>query len=80
MANYPNHHLIIGGYFSTWAFNLVMSEVLREFNKLYKESIFFLNKIMLFLITLGLMALGYLVTVIALIYTEYLQNKQRNHE
>ena len=37
MANYPNHHLIIGGYFSTWAFNLVMSEVLREFNKLYKE-------------------------------------------
>ena len=37
MANYPNHHLIIGGYFSTWAFNLVMSEVLREFDKLYKE-------------------------------------------
>ena len=32
MNNYNNHHLIIGGYFSTWAFNLVMSFVLREFD------------------------------------------------
>lgn len=30
MQNYPNGHLIIGGYFSTWAFNLVMSFVLRD--------------------------------------------------
>ena len=30
MSNYPNDHLIIGGYFSTWAFNLVMSFVIRD--------------------------------------------------
>lgn len=30
MSNYPNDHLIIGGYFSTWAFNLVMSFIIRD--------------------------------------------------
>lgn len=30
MSTYPDGHLIIGGYFSTWAFNLVMSFVLRD--------------------------------------------------
>lgn len=30
MSNYPDEHLIIGGYFSTWAFNLIMSFIIRD--------------------------------------------------
>lgn len=36
-SNYPNGCLIIGGYFSTWAFNLVMSFVLRKLLEYGKE-------------------------------------------
>jgi len=37
MENYPDNHLVIGGYMSTWLFNYVMSYVLRYLFSLFQS-------------------------------------------